>query len=235
MAALTYKERSRLRDALILDAALGIIEEHGRNGLQVVDVCRRAGCSNGAFYYRYRNREALLRALHAREVERVMHDAAAMFRSLNVRSGDLPSLMRAVVGQCAKWLERYHVLMSTFMQWGADDAEMGNANEAVIGAIKDSFVATLLARRAEFLHPRPARAAESCFYVVFGAMSEVRGLRPGGAGKHRVRVSWDDLLADLPNMCLAILVAQGRTPQLARQPRGPVRTCRLPGAGPAAL
>jgi AcrR family transcriptional regulator len=58
--------RSRATRARILDAAEAIVAGRGFEEAGVAMVVRRAGCSVGAFYSRFRDKQGLLAALYER-------------------------------------------------------------------------------------------------------------------------------------------------------------------------
>jgi AcrR family transcriptional regulator len=65
------QERGQRRVEAVLDAAAEAVAESGVAGLTMQDVGRRSGTTAGSLYHFFPDREALLRALGARHVERL--------------------------------------------------------------------------------------------------------------------------------------------------------------------
>lgn len=78
----SLKERQRQqREALILQAAEEIITEKGYYEASIDEVVARVGIAKGTFYAHFANKEALIVALFAREIERSLHEIDAIFAS----------------------------------------------------------------------------------------------------------------------------------------------------------
>src|SRR3954470_15614874 len=65
------QERGQRRVEAILDAAAEAVAEVGVAGLTMQEVVRRSGATSGSLYHFFPDRDALLRALAARHVERL--------------------------------------------------------------------------------------------------------------------------------------------------------------------
>jgi AcrR family transcriptional regulator len=87
------KRSEKTRDA-ILTALKQCLHEKGLEGVAVADIAKRAGCSVGAFYGRFRDKDAALEALYAAERE-VLTQA---LRVESARAVDLDDWARRVVG-----------------------------------------------------------------------------------------------------------------------------------------
>lgn len=66
------QDRSRRTLEAMLDAAEGLIAERGVDVLKLGDIAARAGCTTGAIYTRFRDKEALLEQLYDRFVTRAI-------------------------------------------------------------------------------------------------------------------------------------------------------------------
>lgn len=65
------QERSRMRVSALLDAAEELVEELGVEGFAMSEVARRAGAAHGSLYRYFESREALLAALHERQISQL--------------------------------------------------------------------------------------------------------------------------------------------------------------------
>jgi AcrR family transcriptional regulator len=70
------QQRSKDRVEAILDAALGLVVEHGAEALAMREVARRAGVQIGSIYQYFPSKAAIIRELARRNLERV-HDLLA--------------------------------------------------------------------------------------------------------------------------------------------------------------
>ena len=65
------QERSRMRVTALLDAAEELVEKLGVEGFAMSEVARRAGAAHGSLYRYFASREALLAALHERQLSQL--------------------------------------------------------------------------------------------------------------------------------------------------------------------
>src|SRR5690348_13601393 len=65
------QRRSRESLARVLDAGAELLKDVGYDGFTLQEVSRRAGVSIGAIYGRAANKDALILAIHEREMERM--------------------------------------------------------------------------------------------------------------------------------------------------------------------
>lgn len=70
------QQRSKDRVEAILDAALGLVVEHGAESLAMREVARRAGVQIGSIYQYFPSKAAIIRELARRNLDRV-HDLLA--------------------------------------------------------------------------------------------------------------------------------------------------------------
>lgn len=75
---LPRQDRSRRTLARILDAAEEAISERGAEATNIADITKRARCSTGLFYTRFRDKDELLRCLY----ERTIGEARATARAV---------------------------------------------------------------------------------------------------------------------------------------------------------
>lgn len=75
----TPPRRREVTRELVLDAARDVFAERGVYGATVEDICARAGFTRGAFYSSFADKDDVLRALIAREHERLLAYIGAHF------------------------------------------------------------------------------------------------------------------------------------------------------------
>ncbi|HET8911140.1 MAG TPA: TetR/AcrR family transcriptional regulator [Ktedonobacteraceae bacterium] len=96
-AHLSLKERQRQeREALILQAAEEIFTEKGYYDASIDEIAARVGIAKGTFYAHFSNKEALIVALFAQEMERFQHEIDAIFASSNTARAKLEMALQSL-------------------------------------------------------------------------------------------------------------------------------------------
>lgn len=101
-----YQNRSREQRDRILKAGERVFAEAGFWQAHVADIARRAGCSVGSFYRRFRDKEALFFALQSFMAERAEANIAAFFADPACRTEPLDVVMRRLVMNSARTMQR---------------------------------------------------------------------------------------------------------------------------------
>lgn len=199
------QQRSQHTLDRVLDATERLLLDRGFERLSVHEIVGAARTSVGAFYKRFRDKQALLSGLYAR------YDAGlpTWIEGWRARQGGPPAdLVRA-----AAWVTRYlidtfqarrHLLAALALHVrrhpDAQDAQVKDRRAAQHRFLADA----LLAHRGEFTHAEPERAADA---AVFGAASICREriLFPEGAHASTTGQSNAQLLQDVTRMIVGLL------------------------------
>jgi AcrR family transcriptional regulator len=155
-----HQKRSRRTLARLLDAAEVEIREKGYADASVAEIARRAGCSVGTVYRRFRDKTALLHALDQRWAETfraTMEDAVAPSRwegapILEILTGYIEFSLTE--GRERAPLHHAALLMAT------RDATFAERQRKLAGELHVRLRALLLARCDEIGHPDPPLAIE---------------------------------------------------------------------------
>jgi AcrR family transcriptional regulator len=164
----TKQERSRRTLDRLLDAAEQLLAEQGLERATVPAIARQAGMSVGVVYRRFRDKDALLRAVHGRFFARV---AEANRSALDpVRWAGVPAhtVATAVVRGIVRGHREYRGLLRAlllFAETHPDPAFRRRAAEASTEAF-GQLGALLLARRGELAHADPENATGFGLLVV---------------------------------------------------------------------
>lgn len=160
--------RSRETLTRLLDAAESVLRDGGLDAATVPAIAERAGLSVGAVYRRFADKDALLRAVHQRTVER--------YREMNRTRLD-PSvfagatLKQFVEGMIKGMLHAYRQdrrLMQAMLQYTETHpdpqfkARAVEVNEAALAQV----VRVITARSGEMTHPDPETAARFALVTV---------------------------------------------------------------------
>jgi len=89
--------RSHLTLGRILDAAEALLREKRWEDASVAEIARRAGSSVGAFYSRFRDKDALLSALHERFVEEAIATAELAMNEQRWANASICEIVRELV------------------------------------------------------------------------------------------------------------------------------------------
>jgi AcrR family transcriptional regulator len=89
--------RSQLTLSRILDASETLLAEKSWEDAGVAEIARRAGSSVGAFYSRFRDKDALLVALHERFVEEAFATSVAALEETRWTGASICEIVRELV------------------------------------------------------------------------------------------------------------------------------------------
>ena len=99
----------------ILDAAEALVTEKGFADTPVAEIVRRAGSSVGAFYARFRDKDALLHALYDRYFEQAMATADAALDPARWEGASIDEMLSAVVRFLVEIYREQHGLIRAFV------------------------------------------------------------------------------------------------------------------------
>lgn len=162
------QERSRRTLDRLLDAAELALAEVGVEGATVPAIAGRAGMSVGVVYRRFRDKDALLRAVYERFFERTLAANAAALDPARWAGAPAERVVTTVVeGMVRGHVEHRGLLRAlfTYAQAHADPAFRARV-ESLNAAAVARVAALLAARAAEIAHPEPQRAIALALAVV---------------------------------------------------------------------
>jgi AcrR family transcriptional regulator len=158
----------------LLDAAEALIQDKGLGDVSVPDIVARAGSSVGGFYARFKDKDALLRALEERflgEMRDLLDELASPARWADA---PLPEIVRAGVEALLAVFRERRPLLTAFMvragQGSGPDLEQVLDFRREVSA---RFVGLLHSRTEHLAHPRPEVAIDLAIQLVFGLMHQL--------------------------------------------------------------
>jgi len=155
-----HQERSQRTIERLLDAAEAEIRDKGYGDVSVVEIARRAGCSVGTVYRRFRDKTALLNALDERwgdAFRATMEDAVAPERWQGA------PILEILAGYLEFSLDQSHehaALHRAALIMASRDAAFAERQTKLAGELHTRLRALLLARKSEIAHAAPALAIE---------------------------------------------------------------------------
>jgi AcrR family transcriptional regulator len=204
------QERSRQALEAVLAAGADLLTEQGYEGFTIVAVAERAGVAVGTIYNRFDGKDALFRALHRRQVERLGEAFAAAYDSADWRGLAGPAVVERAIRQAIGIIERHSADMRPFMVRAAIDEEVARWASVGLHLASRQFTAVLLARSDEFRRGLvPREAADLCFRLVNDTVSRL--VMFGPAFETDLELRWDGLADGLITACTAFLFPDDRS------------------------
>jgi AcrR family transcriptional regulator len=204
-AGIRPPQQRRSRESLerVLKAGERVLEQKGYEGFTIAEVSRRAKVSVGSVYGRFDNKDALIRAIHLRMMERMAARGEAIAAAPDDADVDLETVVARGVHALADGMDRERKLLRVFMIRGAVDPSIARPGSQASQATARAFKAAVLGRRGEIGHPDPELAADIAFRMVYDVLA--RQVMHGPTFESDRLVAWDDLVDELVAAVLAYL------------------------------
>jgi AcrR family transcriptional regulator len=129
------QERSRATREKLLDAAEAVFAAKGYNGAKISDIAQEAGCSVGAVYFRFKDKDALFFAI----AETFIEDARGNLGNLLALSDNPEAIVRHFVTATAANVRKHRGLFRAIVERGFDHPP---AMKAIFG-FRDELAAAL--------------------------------------------------------------------------------------------
>jgi AcrR family transcriptional regulator len=199
-------QQRRSRESLerVLKAGERLLAAKGYEGFTMTEVSRKAKVSVGSVYGRFENKDALIRAIHLRMMERLTgpeEDLAAS--AIEQADLDLTAVVSEAVHALADAMHRERKLLRVFMLRGAVDPAISGPGSAASQATGRAFEAAVLGRRAEIGHPDPELAADVAYRMVYDVLA--RQVMYGPTFESDREIAWGDLVDELITASLTYL------------------------------
>ncbi len=201
------QERSRASMAQMLDAAALLLASKTFEELTIAEVVQQAGTSVGAFYGRFKDKDALLLALHERFFEQFERD----FRAIVYRPGwfeqSIPAMVREVVDFMVDTYNRHQgVLRALDLKARMHTDSPFKARQQRMWTELFPLVQDILQAHApEITHPNPNLAAQLGIQQLVFTVHELYLWGPLRGGRMYEK---DELCAELTRSFLAYLQVQ---------------------------
>ena len=167
------QERSRRTLDRLLDAAQQVLAESGAEGATVPRIAERAGMSVGVVDRRFRDKDALLRAVYERFFETTLEANRAALDPARWRRKSARSILASVVRGMVRGHAMHRALLRALIVFADTHADAEFRNRIVeLNAAAAAQVLTLLqARRSQIAHPELERAVGFVLIVVASVLS----------------------------------------------------------------
>jgi AcrR family transcriptional regulator len=152
-------ERSQQTLERLLDAAEVLIEEKGFDDVPVAEIARRARSSVGATYARFKDKDAILHAVHDRFCEEAYATADRALDPGRWEGAAIPEIVAEVVEFLVHSVREREGLMRTLAA-RLFDPQIRLRSERLGRCVNEGLASLLLAHRDQITHPDPALACD---------------------------------------------------------------------------
>ena len=163
----------RSRDRM-LDAGQRLVAERPFDALSVADIARAAGCSVGAFYLRFRDKDAFFNALIAQYLSEGRAETLALYAT-----HEDDRLISALVAKTADRFRRYSGLIRSAIRKRMEDPAVWEPIRRSGHFNADCFVAWLAQRHGHKLTTAEDISARFAFQVLYGTLNNALVNQPG--------------------------------------------------------
>jgi AcrR family transcriptional regulator len=200
------QRRSRLSLERVLRAGEKLLAQNGYEGFTIAEVSRKAKVSVGSVYGRFENKDALVYAIHRRQLARIAEPSDEDAQTI----ADDPDLdLRGAVDRATRLLadasNRERALLRAFMLRAAVDPNIAGPGSEASQGIGRAFKAAVLARRDEIGHADPELAADIAYRMVYDVLT--RHVMYGPTFESDTERTWDELVDELIRASVAYLRA----------------------------
>ena len=205
MSDMRSPQQQRSQETLrkLLDATEAILSEGSPESFSLRQVLKRSGVSNGAFYARFDNKEALIKACWMSLVESVDENIDANFADLLDRplAEKVDALLRWQVERYYRYRGVFTAYLNLLRTTQLKPTRVNLRRYAELGRKTTDF---LMASVDEIQHPEPERAIDIAVYVTYAAARELIFF-PKGPHASSMKMSKDELVKQLSHVFLATL------------------------------
>ena len=196
--------RSRETMKLILEAAAQILEEKNFEELTIAEVVQKAGTSVGAFYGRFKDKEALLQTLDEQFFETFEAAVRAVLAPQNWEGKSISSIVREVTRLVVNtYSKEKGVLRSLNLKSRLTrDASFKKREQSAWADLYPQFQQALLSNRQAITHPDPLLAIRLGFQQLFYGAREILLWEPF---REPVHYTNEELITELTRAYLAYL------------------------------
>ena len=167
-------QQTRSEESLerMLDAAEEIVAKKGFEQATVAEIVQQAKSSVGAFYGRFREKNALLGCLHDRFRAEAIATADAVLNSTRWQGASVTEILSETLTFLVDVYRQRRSLFRAFMVRAFADADFAGRsvelNDYLLSAMRD----LLFERHAQIGHPSPAEAIETGFQMVLSMLDQ---------------------------------------------------------------
>jgi AcrR family transcriptional regulator len=164
------QERSRQTLERIVRATEQLLETKSFDDIGVDDIARRARCSTGSFYARFKSKDALLPYIYARYDAELRPRMAARMRSVDWKALSLRETCDLIAGGTADmYLERRHLLRAVALFARANPKSIDAKTRAERVELHDGLASLLVPHLRDLTPPEALDRARTGLFIIMAA------------------------------------------------------------------
>lgn len=165
--------RSQKTQAALLDAAGQLFSENGIDATSVTDIAKRAGCSVGAVYHHFRDKQTMLYALFDRYTQETLATTKEAVNPKRWEGATISDILHGFLEFSLSDGRENAALKNACYEAARNDAEMMNHLNNLNREVWRGVTKLILARKSEIGHPEPKLAVAFALEQL-GAMLRTR-------------------------------------------------------------
>jgi AcrR family transcriptional regulator len=175
LSSVSRPKQARSEETLsrLLDAAEALIVEKSISDVSIPEIVRRAGSSVGGFYARFRDKNALLRALEERFFNDVLERVNDIAEPERWRGVPVAEIVRPCVAEFVQMFREREALINAFLFRAVHDPEFIAEGLRFRRGVSERISSLLLERRGELDHPDPEVAIEIVVQMSIGLLQQM--------------------------------------------------------------
>jgi AcrR family transcriptional regulator len=205
--------RSRETFERILRTGAKVLADQGYEWFSIAELCRRADVSFGALYTRIESKEALILAIHDRELTRISRETEIfcdpdLWERLPTRTFVLDAV-RALGAH----YDRNRRLLRVFILRASVDLTMREHGQQFNAQLASRFTSLLLTRAGEIAHPEPRRTVDAAYQMAAASFGWRAAFGPDFTSE--LNLEWDEFIDQVANAVAGYLL---HPPDVIRPP-----------------
>lgn len=204
LAARTPKQaRSQRTLERILEAAEALVLEKGLAHVSIPDIVARASSSVGGFYARFKDKNALLRALEERQYENLRRLLDEVVQPERWQDRDLIDTARGLIHVLVETVSTQRGLIEAILFRAGSDPTFREHSLTFRRLVTHRVTALFLSRQDEITHPDPEVAIDFATQAAFSMM--IQHVAYGGSRAAGRKLSLPELETELTRLVVGLL------------------------------
>lgn len=198
------QQRGKASFERMMTAAEALLIERDSGNFTLTDVSQIGKVSIGSIYFRFDNKDALLRAVHERVMDRLEQDHPKIVMRARTRSTDTYTLILALVDEIADFLKTYGPVMRPLMMRATADEFIRDRGHKAFRDMETHLADELLSHAGDFKVADPKAAVATVIAAVYATLARELGF--GMVEKQFDEANWARLKAHMGQMAAAFLL-----------------------------
>jgi AcrR family transcriptional regulator len=199
----TKQARSQRTLERILVAAEALVLEKGLAHVSIPDIVARAGSSVGGFYARFKDKNALLRALEERQYENLRRLLDEVVQPARWQDRDLIDTARGLIHVLVETVSAQRGLIEAILFRAGSDPSFREHSLTFRRLVTHRVTALFLSRQDEISHPDPAVGIDLATQAAFSMM--LQHVAYGGTRAAGRELSRSELETELTRLVVGLL------------------------------